>query len=135
MSDYTYVGAELTLFAAGRRWKSYLRRHIAPLLGPDVLEVGSGLGGTSRELCRGEQRRPAGLEQDRGQAGQSHQAIIAGELPPCSAEVVGTIASLGNRLVLNQSMPTRNQVMFEDDSLAGQVSEVQASSWSRDSSG
>ncbi len=35
MTDYTYVGAELDLFAAATNWKSYLRRQLAPYIGRD----------------------------------------------------------------------------------------------------
>lgn len=96
MSDYTYVGDELTLFAAARRWKAYLRRHLAPYLGSDVLEVGSGLGGTTQALCRGEQRRWVCLEPDRGLAGQLAEAIMASELPSCCLPVVGTLDDVGD---------------------------------------
>ena len=47
MSDYTYVGSELELFATAPRWKAYLHRQIAPYPGPEVLEVGAGIGGTT----------------------------------------------------------------------------------------
>ena len=57
MSDYDYVGTELDLFADARRWKCYLRRVIAPYLGPEVLEVGAGIGATTAALYNGAARR------------------------------------------------------------------------------
>lgn len=54
MNDATeYPGGELELFAAAVNWKRYLRRVVAPFLVGDVLEVGAGIGSTTRFL-RGE---------------------------------------------------------------------------------
>ncbi len=69
-SDYTYVGSELELFAGATRWKSYLADQITPFLGAEVLEVGAGLGGTTKRLCRGSERRWVCLEPDEGLAGR-----------------------------------------------------------------
>ena len=56
-APYHYVGDELDLFSEARRWKAYFRRRILPYLGAEVLEVGAGLGGTTRALCRGTEAR------------------------------------------------------------------------------
>ena len=48
MTHEHYVGTELELFAHAVRWKSYLRRLITPYYGAEVLEVGAGIGGTTR---------------------------------------------------------------------------------------
>jgi 2-polyprenyl-3-methyl-5-hydroxy-6-metoxy-1,4-benzoquinol methylase len=48
MSEFHYVGNELELFSAATVWKGYFCGLIAPFLGADVLEVGAGLGGTTR---------------------------------------------------------------------------------------
>ncbi len=79
--SYTYVGSELDLFAAATNWKSYFRGQIAPYLGVDVLEVGAGLGGTTRALCRGTERRWVCLEPDATLAGRLEAEIRAGRLP------------------------------------------------------
>ena len=48
-----YVGSELELFRDCVRWKAYVRETLAPFLGGRVLEVGAGIGGTTRALCGG----------------------------------------------------------------------------------
>ncbi len=89
--SYTYVGTELDLFAAATRWKAYLRRRIAPYLGADVLEVGAGLGGTTRLLCRSETRRWVCLEPDPALAARLQIEIAEGRLPSCCSIEVGTL--------------------------------------------
>ena len=93
MTDpYHYVGDELDLFADAKRWKAYFRRRIAPYLGAEVLEVGAGLGGTTRALCRGDEARWVCLEPDPGLASRLEAAQAAGHLPRSCAVVVGTLA-------------------------------------------
>jgi SAM-dependent methyltransferase len=48
-----YVGSELELFRDCVRWKAYVRDTLAPFLVGRVLEVGAGIGGTTRALCAG----------------------------------------------------------------------------------
>jgi SAM-dependent methyltransferase len=48
--SYTYVGQELELFSLARNWKAYLRRRVRPYVFGDVLEVGAGIGATTRAL-------------------------------------------------------------------------------------
>jgi SAM-dependent methyltransferase len=48
-----YVGSELELFRDCVHWKAYVRDTLAPFLGGRVLEVGAGIGGTTRVLCAG----------------------------------------------------------------------------------
>ena len=92
MNDaYHYVGDELDLFAAARRWKAYFRRRIAPYLGSEVLEVGAGLGGTTRALCRGTEDRWVCLEPDPRLADRLVAERAADRLPPRCEVVVGTL--------------------------------------------
>jgi SAM-dependent methyltransferase len=89
--SYTYVGSELELFAAARNWKSYVRRQIAPYLAGDVLEVGAGLGGTTKAYCPAGPARWVCLEPDAVLAQRLADSICSGELPArCSVEV-GTL--------------------------------------------
>lgn len=93
-AHYTYIGSELELFQAATNWKSYFRSRLAPYLGEEVLEVGAGLGGTTRLLCRGGVKRWVCLEPDAQLAVQLGQAIGAGDLPPCCEMVLGTLAQV-----------------------------------------
>ncbi len=52
MKQDNYVGSELELFRTAKNWKSYYYRMIRPYLGMTVLEVGAGIGGTTRALYR-----------------------------------------------------------------------------------
>ena len=94
MAAYSYVGSELDLFAEARRWKAYLRRQIAPCYGPDVLEVGAGIGGSTRVLIDPSTRRWVCLEPDPALADAITSAIGAGALPPCCEVVVGALDAL-----------------------------------------
>jgi SAM-dependent methyltransferase len=49
-SSSAYVGTELHLFREAHNWKRYLRRQLRPYLRGDVLEIGAGIGGTTRAL-------------------------------------------------------------------------------------
>jgi SAM-dependent methyltransferase len=87
----TYAGSELDLFAKATNWKGYFRDQVAPYLGEDVLEVGAGLGGTTRVLCRGQERRWTCLEPDPSLATRLEAEILSGSLPPCCRVLVGTL--------------------------------------------
>lgn len=93
MSRYAYVGTELELFAAAHVWKSYFSRLVTPFLGREVLEVGAGLGGTTRYLHRDAARRWVCLEPDAALAERLRAAIARGAVPPCEV-VVGTLDAL-----------------------------------------
>ena len=88
---YTYEGSELDLFAAATHWKSYFRDRLAPYLGQEVLEVGAGLGGTTKVLCRGTERRWVCLEPDAALASRLEGEIRSGSVPACCEVRVGTL--------------------------------------------
>jgi len=88
---FTYVGSELDLFSAAKNWKSYFRDQLTPYLGEDVLEVGAGLGGTTRVLCRGTERRWVCLEPDAALVARLDQEISSGSLPKCCESRIGTL--------------------------------------------
>ena len=50
---YEYVGTELDLFAQATNWKRYLKSVVSPFLTGDVLEVGAGIGTTTRAFSDG----------------------------------------------------------------------------------
>ncbi|HEX7670077.1 MAG TPA: hypothetical protein VF395_10860, partial [Polyangiaceae bacterium] len=62
--SFAYVGTELDVFALAENWKRYYGSFLAPFLSGDVLEVGAGLGATTRALCDGSARRWTCLEPD-----------------------------------------------------------------------
>jgi SAM-dependent methyltransferase len=88
-----YPGTELEAFARAVTWKRYCRSHLAPFLVGDVLEVGAGLGGTTRVLCDGSQRSWTSTEPDRRLAECLRDATRTLARPP--EIVVGTVTDLG----------------------------------------
>lgn len=92
----TYAGSELELFAKATHWKTYLRERIAPDLASDVLEVGAGIGGSTKVFCSGRQKRWLCLEPDPLQASEIEKAIAARTLPGCCEARIGTLADLGD---------------------------------------
>lgn len=64
MTSYTYIGSELELFHEAKNWKDYYYQMIRRYLGEEVLEVGAGIGGTTRVLCRRSHSRWVCLEPD-----------------------------------------------------------------------
>jgi SAM-dependent methyltransferase len=68
MTDFSYVGTELELFATAHNWKSYLSDRIRPFIAGDVIEVGAGIGANTRYLDRGGNPRWVCLEPDQSMA-------------------------------------------------------------------
>src|SRR5262245_19374624 len=67
-----------------------------PYLGSRVLEVGAGIGGTTRVLCRGTEGRWLCVEPDAALAAQVRELVSRGALPRCCEARVGTLAELGD---------------------------------------
>ncbi|MGC1273112.1 MAG: class I SAM-dependent methyltransferase, partial [Planctomycetaceae bacterium] len=66
MRDYRYIGGELELFAAAENWKRYMADRLRPFIAGDVLEVGAGIGGTTRHLVNSSATSWTALEPDAG---------------------------------------------------------------------
>jgi SAM-dependent methyltransferase len=64
VEDTHYVGLELNLFQHAVRWKSYLAQTLQPFIHGNVLEVGAGIGGTTRILHTGREDSWTCLEPD-----------------------------------------------------------------------
>ena len=64
MSDFSYGGSELDLFADATTWKAYVRSHLRPYLVGDILEVGAGIGAATVAFNDGTQKRWVCLEPD-----------------------------------------------------------------------
>lgn len=65
MSQYSYVGSELELFAGARNWKNYLGVLLKPHLNGNILEVGAGIGSNTRFFHRPQSHHWVCLEPDR----------------------------------------------------------------------
>jgi SAM-dependent methyltransferase len=93
-ADFQYVGGELEIFAGAVNWKTYLTGQIRPFLGRDVLEVGAGLGATSRGLCSTQQDSWTALEPDPALAAKAQQSARDGSMPASYEIRTGTTANL-----------------------------------------
>jgi len=80
MTEHTYPGGELDLFARAQRWKSYWITCVRSFIGGSVLEVGAGTGTNTLLLRNGGQRRWLCLEPD----------------PKLTAVLTGKIAGFAN---------------------------------------
>lgn len=89
-----YVGRELELFAKAYHWKSYLRERICPFLGRSVLEVGAGIGGTTKLLATSAQKKWVCLEPDPALAAALDASVTRRELPEACRVRVGTVLDL-----------------------------------------
>jgi SAM-dependent methyltransferase len=94
MIAYQYEGNELEVFEHATNWKSYFNSHLRRYLKGRVLEVGSGLGGTTRLLCDGQQDEWVCLEPDPQLADGMRRRLEDKPLPMTVAIQVGTLADL-----------------------------------------
>jgi len=94
MAEIAYLGNELELFEHATAWKKYYGRFLAPFLQGNVLEVGAGIGGTTRTLCDGSQKKWVCLEPDPDLFASLQNKIKAGQLPDCCLPVKGTTGDL-----------------------------------------
>lgn len=97
MTAYHYEGDELTLFREANQWKDYLRARIRPHIHGRVLEVGAGLGGSTRVL-----RDPADdtwvcLEPDAALAARLRDEVATMPSPERVAVCEGTLLDLDDR--------------------------------------
>jgi SAM-dependent methyltransferase len=91
---FEYVGTELDLFARAVNWKSYFATRLAPYVRGSVLEVGAGIGETTRQLCNGRQTSWLCLEPDPHLADRLGVLLRESALAPQPTIAVGTIADL-----------------------------------------
>lgn len=95
--SFSYVGTELDVFALAANWKAYYGSFLRPFLKGRVLEVGAGLGATTRALCDGtddELHEWTCLEPDPKLAETIADEIAGGALPSCCRAVPGDVVSL-----------------------------------------
>jgi ubiquinone/menaquinone biosynthesis C-methylase UbiE len=64
MSQITYLGSELEVFAHAHNWKQYVRSQIREYLNGSVLEVGAGIGSNTLVHVDGDHTRWVCLDPD-----------------------------------------------------------------------
>jgi SAM-dependent methyltransferase len=94
MGEIPYIGNELDLFEQATVWKNYYGHFLKPFLHGNVLEVGAGIGGTTRELCDGSEQKWICLEPDPALYTRLEKRILEGVLPACCTSFKGTTGDL-----------------------------------------
>ena len=94
MSNLSYTGSELELFERAENWKAYYQNLIKAYLGREVLEVGAGIGATTRMLCSQKQTRWLCLEPDPAMGDRLRFLITNRELPSNCQVRVGLVMDL-----------------------------------------
>jgi SAM-dependent methyltransferase len=91
-----YIGNELELFQKAHNWKNYYGRRIQPFLKGEVLEVGAGIGATTKALCDGSQKKWVCLEPDGRLSQKIEEELAAGTLPSCVSVRTGLLSDQPN---------------------------------------
>ena len=123
-SAYEYVGEELDLFALAVNWKQYFRSELAAFIRGGVLEVGAGIGETTRHLCDGRQRSWLCLEPDAALAARLRSMTAGGTLSPMPRVEVGTVGDLDANLRFDTILYIDVLEHIEDD--AGELTRAAA---------
>ena len=97
MSEFTYLGTELDLFAHVHNWKSYWFQQIRPFLSGDILEVGAGIGANTQFLSAGARGKYVCLEPDPQLAARLTNALQKTGRHEFET-ICGTLPALGDRL-------------------------------------
>ena len=94
MSEHTYVGCELELFAQAHHWKAYWASRLRSYIRGSVLEVGAGMGANTLLLRNGAQGRWLCLEPDPQLVAALHRKLAAPSNSQAPEVRTGTVASL-----------------------------------------
>lgn len=92
---FSYIGDELEVFQHAVNWKDYWCHKISPYVGSDILEVGAGIGGTTRVLAKNFTFNSfLGIEPDAQMVEHLHSLQAQGEIPASYAFEIATINDL-----------------------------------------
>ncbi len=100
MSQFTYIGTELELFAQAKNWKNYLKFLFRKYIQGNVLEVGAGIGSNTKLLGNSDYSKWLCLEPDVELFQVLEQAIASHGIINCYAQN-GTVDSLNERQVFD----------------------------------
>jgi hypothetical protein len=89
-----YQGSELELFGKAANWKRYWSSKVRPYIVGNVIEVGAGLGASTKYLCGQHEASWICLDPDPRFASHLVQRIGAGELPACCEARCGVLQDL-----------------------------------------
>lgn len=121
--ELAYQGAELESFAHARRWKAYVRKALHPYLDGDILELGAGIGETTRALRPGSRARSwTCVEPDPAMAETVDAAALDGALGENVSTLCGTQADLPTGQHFDTALYVDVLEHIEDDQ--GELTEV-----------
>lgn len=92
--EYRYIGNELEVFSKAFNWKSYLKVHLNPYIGAQVMEAGSGPAANTPFLLHDSIQCWVCLEPDGQYIQDIQEKIRAGILPEVVKPLHGTIEQL-----------------------------------------
>jgi hypothetical protein len=93
-TDQSYIGQELTIFAHAINWKTYYSSIIQVYFGNRVVEVGAGIGATTRVMCNGLQEEWICLEPDPLLRSEIDILISQRKLPACCRTMGGFVSDI-----------------------------------------
>jgi SAM-dependent methyltransferase len=96
MTGVPYRGEELDLFRHATNWKRYYGTCLQPFIAGDVLEVGAGIGGTSRFLCNARVSTWTCLEPDLALVDRLQASLRSSPLAVPSPVIGGTVGDLAS---------------------------------------
>jgi SAM-dependent methyltransferase len=94
VTDFSYAGSELELFAAVRNWKAYWSNRIRRFISEDVLEAGAGIGSNTQFLDSSGRGRWVCLEPDPQLLQQLATNLANRSRTPAYETICGTLATL-----------------------------------------
>jgi len=94
-TEFSYVGSELELFGRATNWKTYFGARLRPYISGSVIEVGAGLGSSTKYLCDLNHARWLCLDPDPKHVSHLNDLIAGGNLPPFCEARRGILADLG----------------------------------------
>lgn len=114
--EKSYIGNELDLFNHATNWKNYWSDLVIPYLGNTVLEVGAGLGGTTRVLTqKAATKKWICLEPDVDLASHITEDINSNILSDICQVKIGTLDNLSDDLLFDSILYIDVIEHIEDD--------------------
>jgi Methyltransferase domain len=92
--EFCYIGGELELFANATNWKKYIGRKLRPYIAGNVIEVGAGLGSSTKYLCNRSHARWLCLDPDANHVSHLENLIAGRKLPLFCEARRGILADL-----------------------------------------
>lgn len=93
-TSFSYPGEELEIFAGASNWKSYWASKLRSSIRGEVIEVGAGLGGSTKFLVNDDCSKWICLDPDPGMVRQLEARIASGDLPARCEARVGILSDL-----------------------------------------